>query len=69
MQLPQGYSLEEYGRGLEISGPMLMVLRRPDGWPVATFLPGDPTDRVERAAWRNHRERTLRVLAGGRDRL
>jgi len=68
MQLPQGYSLEEYGRGLETGGPALMVLRRPDGWPVATFLPGDPTDRIERTAWRDHRERTLRVLAGGRAR-
>lgn len=69
MQLPGEYGLEEYGRGLETGGPALMVLRRSDGWPVATFLPGDPTDAIERTAWRDHRERTLHVLAGGRDRL
>ena len=63
--LPPGYALEEYGRGAWTGGPMLLVLIRPDGWPAATFAAGAPADTIEQAAWRDHRRRTLRVIAGG----
>ena len=57
MHLPAGYPLDEYPHAFG-----LLVLRRPNGWPVATFGLGDPPEAIERAAWEDHRRRTLRVL-------
>lgn len=57
--LPPGYRLEE-------GGPDLWLLRRPDGWPIlCRFCSlGVAREQAERVAWKDHRRRTLRVVAG-----
>ena len=63
---PPGYGLVGYGRMLDTLAPAFHILERPDRSPVETFSPSDPTDLIERAAWRDHRRRTLRVVRGGK---
>ena len=62
-KLPEGYWVL-IGRGLPedpFSGEFR--LERPDGSTVATFpLKRDNLKTIERAAWRDHRERTLRPV-------
>lgn len=56
--LPPGYGLVE-------AGPYLWLLRRPDGWPIRSFVSlGVAREQADRVAWRDHRRSTLRVIAG-----
>ena len=63
-KLPNGYHLT-YANGPRPLEPMVLSLKRPDRSLVATFSPGDPLEAIKRAAWRDHRARTLRVVTGG----
>lgn len=63
--MPDGYGLYSYDWRPD-SGDATMRLERADGTLVGAFAASVPTDRIERAAWRDHRRRTLRIIAGGR---
>lgn len=61
--LPEGYRLILGKRPPGLFEAAELTLERPDGSPVATFAPeGGYLEDVKRAARRDYRERTLRVL-------
>ena len=62
-KLPEGYTVLIGRRLPEDPFSEEFRLERPDGSTVATFpLERDNLKAIERAAWRDHRERTLRPV-------
>jgi hypothetical protein len=62
--LPEGYRVTLGERPPWLFEPVVLTLKRPDGSIVANFAPGGRVEAVKRTAWRDHRERTLRLLDG-----
>ena len=69
--LPEGYRVSYFRYGPQPPDEaLLFTLSRPDDTVVADFYLGDLKEtlrEIDAAAWRDHREGTLRAIDGGED--